>query len=251
MMQIESISAGYGSKTIVHDISAQASGGQFIALLGPNGSGKSTLIKTLCGLHAPKSGQVLWGGSPVHDLPVLTRARTVAYLAQHREAAPGMRGSDIIALGRAPYRGRLGRISADGEAAIKQACTRARVENFMDRSFDTLSGGEQARVLLARALAVEAPILLLDEPIAALDPYYQLIMMDILKQEAQSGRIVIAALHDLALAHQFADRLWVMQNGQLFADATPDTILETGMFEQVFGINPPENGFPLLSLTEK
>lgn len=250
MIVLDNLSGGYGTKTILRSITAQAKGGDFIALLGPNGGGKSTLIKTLAGLLSPHGGSVTLEGQDVHALSPQPRARKIAYLAQHREATPGMRGIDIVALGRAPYRGRLGRISEDGQAAIEKACRKARIETFMNRAFDTLSGGEQARVLLARALAVEAPVLLLDEPIAALDPYYQLIMMEILKAEAESGRLVITALHDLALAHQFADRFWVMKEGKLFADATPDTILATGMFEQVFGINPPENGFPTLSLTQ-
>lgn len=251
MMKIETLSGGYGNKTILQNISAYAEGGQFIALLGPNGGGKSTLMKTLCGLLTPRSGHVRLSNKSVHDMSAQVRSRMIAYLAQQREATPGMLGCDIVALGRAPYRGSLGRISAEGQAAIISACKRARIEAFMDRPFGTLSGGEQARVLLARALAVEAPVLILDEPIAALDPYYQLIMMDILKAEAMTGKLVIAALHDLALAHQFADRLWVIQNGKLFADSTPDTILGTGMFERVFGINPPENGFQTLSLTQQ
>lgn len=250
MIKLENIRAGYGSKTILKGVSAEAKPGEFIALLGPNGSGKSTLIKTICGLIKQMQGQAAWQDKDFAGLHPRERARLISYLSQHREAAPGMRVLDIVALGRAPFRGALGRISDDGHEAIETACERARITDFMDRTYESLSGGEQARVLLARALAVGAPVLLLDEPIAALDPFYQLTMMDILKEEANSGRVVIAALHDLALAQQFADVIWVMQAGQLVANDKPDNIMTSNIYREVFGVNPPKGGFPVLTLSE-
>ncbi len=248
MMEIKNLQAGYRRRLVIKDLSATAQPGQLIALLGPNGSGKSTLLKTLCGIIPAEQGGVSYGADNLLALPAPRRARRIAYLSQQREAAPGMTVADIVALGRAPYRGRLGRISGAGLAAIKAACARAKVGPFLERSYDALSGGEQARVLLARALAVNAPILLLDEPAASLDPYYQLVLMGILKEEAAAGRIVIAALHDLALAHYYADHIWVMRAGELVANGTPQQIIESQTYADVFGVIPPPGGFPAMTL---
>lgn len=249
MLDIHNLCSGYRTKSVLKDISLSAEPGEFIALVGPNGSGKSTLLKTLCGLITPTSGQILIDNQNLTSLPAQSRARKVAYLPQSREAMPRMTVADIIALGRAPYRGTLGKISDTGQAAIGTAAERAQISEFLARQFGHLSGGEQARVLLARMLAVDAPLLLADEPIAALDPYYQISMMETLKSEAGRGKTVITALHDLALAHQFADRIWVMKDGELMADDIPSEALVTEMIKDVFRITPPLGGFhgPTLS----
>ena len=180
MIKFENLSAGYGPCDVVQSVSAKANPGELIALIGPNGCGKSTLLKTLCGIISPTSGAITVKGNNLLDLPLRMRAKTIAYLAQSREALPSMSVEEVVRLGRAPYRGSLGKISSDGGAAIASALTRTQSDIFEGRRFDSLSGGEQARVLLARALSVEAPVLLADEPIAALDPFYQLSMMEIL-----------------------------------------------------------------------
>ena len=246
MIEIKNLSAGYGPRDVLRGINASANKGEFIALIGPNGSGKSTLIKTVAGLIKPSTGGVELNNKSVRTMPLKQRARSLAYLAQSREAAPSMTVAEVIRLGRAPYRGALGKISGDGEAAINSAISRAQIQPFLERRFDGLSGGEQARVLLARALVVGAPTLLADEPTAALDPYYQLSMMQMLKDETRSGTLVIAALHDLALARQFADRIWVMDKGQLAADDTPDAALSADTLKSVFGIKAPKGGFQSL-----
>jgi len=237
ILSIANLSAGYGSREIIHEISAAAKAGEFIALIGPNGSGKSTLLKSIVGIVKPASGRLSFDGQDILSLPPKRRAKSIAYLAQSREAAPAMTVGDIARLGRAPFRGSLGKISPEGQAAISMALSRTDAAQFEDRRFDTLSGGEQARVLLAR------------EPIAALDPYYQITMMDILKSETQAGHTVIAALHDLALATQFADRIWVMHQGRIIADNTPKKALSESVLKTVFGIKAPHGGFKVVSLT--
>ena len=174
MIEITNIHAGYGQKTVLHGLTTSAKIGQFIALLGPNGSGKSTLLKSICGILTPSSGTVTVDGDSVQIMGAKQRARHISYLAQGREAAPGLRVSDILEIGRAPHRGSLGKISPEGWAAIDTAAARTQIETFMNTPFESLSGGEQARVLLARALAVQAPVLLADEPIASLDPFHQI-----------------------------------------------------------------------------
>ena len=249
MIAFQNLSAGYGPCDVLQSVSAKAKKGEFIALLGPNGSGKSTLLKTLAGIIKPSSGQITMLDQDLSTLTLKTRAKQIAYLAQTREAAPAMTVEDVVRLGRAPYRGALGKISDEGEIAIASALSRTQSAQFAARRFDSLSGGEQARVLLARALAVEAPVMLADEPIAALDPFYQLTMMEILKAEAMSGKTIITALHDLPLAAQFATRIWVMHNGKLAADGSPDTALTDKILTDVFGIKAPKGGFQTLRLS--
>ena len=249
MMSFKNLSAGYGNRDVLKNLSASAKAGEFIALIGPNGCGKSTLLKTLCGLIKPSTGEVKIDGTPLSAIPLKKRARAIAYLAQSREALPAMRVKDVIKLGRAPYRGGLGKISEDGQSAIKAAIAKTQSEAFIERRFDSLSGGEQARVLLARALIVQAPVLLADEPIAALDTFYQLSMMDILKAEAESGKTVIAALHDLSLAAQFATRIWVMHQAEIVADDTPKDALSEDTLAKVFGIRAPKGGFQPIKLS--
>ena len=248
MIKFENLSAGYGPCDVVQSVSAKANPGELIALIGPNGCGKSTLLKTLCGIISPTSGEIKVGDKNLSDQSLKIRARQISYLAQSREALPSMSVEEVVRLGRAPYRGSLGKISSDGGAAIASALTRTQSDAFKTRRFDSLSGGEQARVLLARALSVEAPVLLADEPIAALDPFYQLSMMEILKGEASSGKTVITALHDLSLASQFADRIWMMYQGKIIADGTPEQVLNAENLKTVFGLKLPKGGFKTLEL---
>jgi len=250
MIHFKNLSAGYGPCDVLQSLTAKAEAGEFIALIGPNGCGKSTLLKTLCGIITPSSGTINLGGKSLTNLPLKARAKAVAYLAQSREAMPSMTAEEVVRLGRAPYRGGLGKISIDGETAIASALSRTQSDIFKMRRFDSLSGGEQARVLLARALAVEAPLLLADEPIAALDPFYQLTMMEILKAEAASGKTAIAALHDLSLAAQFASRIWMMHQGKIIADGTPVEVLTDSNLKTVFGVKIPKGGFTPLTLAD-
>ena len=248
MMKFENLSAGYGPCDVLQSVSAEAKSGELITLIGPNGCGKSTLLKTLCGIIPLSSGKIMVEGKNLSGLSLKMRARSIAYLAQSREALPSLSVEEVMRLGRAPYRGGLGKISTEGEAAIASALTRTQSDVFKSRRFDSLSGGEQARVLLARALTVEAPILLADEPIAALDPFYQLSMMDILKAEARSGKTVITALHDLSLAAQFADRIWMMHQGKIISDGKPVDVLSAKNLKTVFGIKLPNGGLKALEL---
>ena len=248
MISFQSLTAGYGTKHILQSLDANAKPGELIALIGPNGSGKSTLLKTLCGIITPSSGRITLNDKNIRNLSLKMRARNIAYLAQSREALPSMSVEEVVRLGRAPYRGSLGKISPEGEAAISSALSRTQSDVFKSRRFDSLSGGEQARVLLARALTVQAPVLLADEPIAALEPFYPLSMMEILKAEAASGKTVITALHDLSLAAQFADRIWMMHEGKIIASGTPEEALNAENMKTVFGIKLPKGGFRPLEL---
>jgi len=250
MISFQNLTAGYGPCDVLQNQSAKTKRGELIALIGPNGCGKSTLLKTLCGIISPSSGQISVGDKTLSEINLKSRAKHIAYLAQSREAIPSMSVEEVVRLGRAPYRGTLGKISSEGETAIASALTRTQSMIFKTRRFDSLSGGEQARVLLARALAVEAPVLLADEPIAALDPFYQLSMMQILKAEAAFGKTIITALHDLTLAAQFADRIWIMHQGKIIADGSAPDVLTAENLKTVFGIKLPKGGFKSLELAD-
>ncbi len=247
-LQIKNLCAGYGKTPVLQNINCTAQPGELIGLLGPNGSGKSCLLKTIAGLIIPAGGQVMLSNKDVQankavqDLPPRTRAKNIAWLAQDRHVAWALSVGELVALGRAPYRGRLGKYSQADMQAIKTALSAADCLDLQDRSFDSISGGEQARVLLARTLAVDAPILLADEPTASLDPYYQISILQSLSCAAKSGKTVIASLHDLTLARQFCSRVWVLQDGQLVADDKPKTALNPSLLAEVFRIQT-KNGF--------
>lgn len=224
MINLETIRVIYGDRKAVDGVTATATAGEFIALVGPNGSGKSSLLKALAGVVA-FSGEATLSGQP-------------SYLAQSPVAPARAKVRDVIALGRTPHLGPMTRLRDVDKAAVATAMTDVGITDFANRRIGALSGGEQARVHLARVLATQAQCVLADEPVTALDPYYQLAIMDVLQAQAKDGRVVITALHDLSLAARYASRIWVMQNGKLYADGPPDTALNETTLAQVFRITP-------------
>ncbi len=250
-LQIENLSAGYGKVQVLHDINMAAKPGELIALVGPNGSGKSCLLKTIAGVINPDRGRVILAGQDCVAFSPQSRAKHIAWLAQDRNAAWALSVRALVALGRAPYRGRLGRLSADDVVAIDAALASAHCADLQDRRFDTLSGGEQARVLLARALAVDADILLADEPTASLDPFYQISIMQSLRGVAQDGKIVIVSLHDLSLAKQYCDRILVLDAGKLKADAIASQALGANILAEVFRVTEQAGQFTLAQIPKK
>ncbi len=237
ILSVKDLSAGYKRTPVISKVSVEANAGEFIALLGPNGSGKTTLVKALAGLLPVMSGDIWVGDTPLSFLEPKLRARRISYLAQSRQAMPDMSVLEILELGRAPFRGRLGLISDDGRQVIERVIETCALQDFVSRKYGELSGGEQARVLLGRALVVDAPVILVDEPIAALDPFYQLATLEILTSQARSGKTVIAALHDLSLAQRFSDRVWMMSEGQLALNAPASQAFDSEIIARVFNID--------------
>lgn len=224
-----------GGQTVVDDVSLDLSSGTLVGILGPNGAGKSTLVRALLGL-VPHAGRVTIDGNDLAALPRADIARRIAYLPQGQTLHWPLSVERLVALGRLPHLGPLSRLSDTNCAAIARAMARAEVAAFADRTATDLSGGERARVLLARALAVEAPALIADEPLASLDPAHQLQGMALLRDEADAGNLVVAVLHDLTLAARFCDRVLVMSGGRLVADGSPGTILSPALLAEVYGI---------------
>jgi len=216
------------------DLSLGPSG--LVGVIGPNGAGKSTLARLLAGLVPAAGGRVLLDGGLLDSVGRQRLAQTIAFLPQGAGPALPLRVGRLVALGRLPHRGPFARATAADRAAVARAIARADLEGVVDRPVDQLSGGERARALLARALAVEAPALIADEPLAALDPGHQMDVMALLKAEAGQGRLVVVILHDLHLAARWCDRLVLIDRGRLVADGRPAAVLTARRLAEVYGI---------------
>ena len=213
--------AGGGGVT---DLSFSAAGGALVGLIGPNGAGKTTLLRLLAGLSRFEAGRVLLDGTPLAALPERIRARRLAYLAQSTTVHWPVSARTVVEMGRVPHAGTLERLRPVDHDVVARVIERTRIETLADRAVNTLSGGERARVLLARALAVEADVLLVDEPLAALDPHHALATLHLLRGEADRGRLVIVVMHDLSLASRWCDRVLLLSHGKLVADGAPHTV---------------------------
>jgi iron complex transport system ATP-binding protein len=238
-MKLENITLNYGDRIALQDVSSVFEGGRVVALVGPNGAGKSTLLKACAGLLEPKSGIVSIDDQNIEGLSLRTKAKRIAYLPPDGRSAWPMSAKRIVALGRVPHLKPLSDTSHEDDEAISQALDQAGVEHLADRAFNTLSSGERARVLIARALATRADIMLLDEPTAALDPQHQLAVMELLKAEAKRGALIVMAVHALELVAKYADQVLVLKDGQLKTDGPPATSLSEDMVRDVFGIIAP------------
>ena len=206
-----------------------------VALVGPNGAGKTTLMRALAGL-LPARGTITLAGKPLGSLGPRERARMVSYLPQGHIFHWPMSAESIVMLGRAPHADAFSSASPDDRAAITHAMATTETQMFAERAVTTLSGGEKARVALARALATQAPVLLADEPTAALDPRHQLVVMELLRNAARNGNAILAIMHDLTLAARFADRVLVMNEGRIVAEGAPAEALAPERLASVFGV---------------
>lgn len=211
--------------------------GELVVLLGPNGAGKTTLLRLLLGLLPPSSGAACINGEAVNSLGNEARARTVAYLPQQRELAWPARVRDVVALGRFAYGGSLGSLGDADAQAVAQALERCELAALADREASTLSGGEQARMHCARALAAQTPLLLADEPTAALDPLHQYRVLELFRNYVNAGGGAMLVLHDVALAARYADRLVWMRDGTILADGTVEHTLDAARLEEVYGVS--------------
>jgi iron complex transport system ATP-binding protein len=229
-----------GGRQAVDGVDAEIAAGEVAALVGPNGAGKTTLLRALAGLIEPQAGRIAIEGREAAALTPRERARALAYLPQGGASHWPLLAQRIVELGRLPHRDNFAGLSARDRAAIARAAEAADIGALLDRPFDELSGGEKARVLLARALAVESSILLADEPVAALDPAHQLHVMEILRERARAGGAVVAVLHDLVLAARFADRVLLMDRGRIVADGAPARVLDHARLASIYGVEAIE-----------
>ncbi len=231
------VGAALGGVPVLHDVSAEWAPGQFVALVGPNGAGKTTLLRAIAGL-LPCTGAVTWSNEAVATMPPRLRARRFAYLPQGHAAHWPLPVRDIVALGRIPHgHPDPARLPDADRAMVAHAMVQTGVSALADRAVTTLSGGERARVALARVLAVQAPVILADEPTASLDPQYQLAIMALLADAARAGALVVAVTHDLGLAARHADAVLVLDQGRMAAAGPPAEALDDAVLRRVFGVS--------------
>jgi iron complex transport system ATP-binding protein len=224
-------------RRVLTDISLSLSRRQLVALVGPNGAGKTTLLRALAGL-LPSSGAIHVDGDALSSLSLRQRALRFAYLPQGHVMHWPLPARDIVALGRYPHGATdPARLSVTDQEAVMRAMRATDVVGLGERLVTELSGGERSRVALARVLAVEAPVLLADEPTASLDPHYQIEVMKNLRAAADGGMLVIVVTHDLGLAARFADRVLVLSQGRMVAQGAPAQALCDQTMAEVFRIS--------------
>lgn len=224
-----------GSRVVLDAIDLQLQSGAVTAVLGPNGAGKSTLLSCIAGLLRPERGAVELDGMSLQSLPAMQRARRIAFLPQTPEIAWAVDVQTLVGLGRIPFHG----IASDEEdrAAVARAMAKTEVTQWADRTVTTLSGGERARVLLARVLAGESDWILADEPFTGLDPSHQFEAAELLRAAADQGGGVVLTIHDLTLAARIADRVVIINDGRIVADGTPRDALSPSILRDVYKID--------------
>ncbi len=226
MLRIEHLSVSYGARRALADVSLEVNSGEVLALIGPNGAGKSSLVRAVSGVVPAQAGKVRTNGDDLFSLPPMQRARYLAVVPQVANMPPAFTVWETVALGRTPYLNFLGQTSAKDEEIARLALAKVDALDLAERRVGELSGGEQQRVLLARALAQSTPILLLDEPTTNLDLHYQIGFMEIVRALAHEENLaVLIALHDLNLAARYADRVALLVAGEIKAAGTPQQVL--------------------------
>ena len=235
MLKIEGLSVAYGLRRILKGVSLEVQSGQVLALIGPNGSGKSTLVRAVSGVIPAQAGRVSADGLDLLALPSMQRARRLAVVPQAVSMPPAFTVWETVLLGRTPYLNFLGQVSEKDEQVARLALERVDALEMAERRVGELSGGEQQRVLLARALAQATPVLLLDEPTAHLDLQHQVSLMQTIRTLAHADRLaILVALHDLNLAAHYADRVALLVEGEIKAIGNPPQVLTPELISQAY-----------------
>ncbi|RMG46056.1 MAG: ABC transporter ATP-binding protein [Acidobacteria bacterium] len=244
LLEARGVGVRLGGRPVLHGVSVALRPGDLVVLAGPNGAGKSTLLRILAGLLRPDSGSVLLRGRPLDRYPRPAIARSVAYLPQESWTEFGLLVEDVVAMGRLPHTGWFRAASSADRAAVARAMAQADVAHLARRPITSLSGGERRRVFVARAIAQDAPVLLLDEPTTALDVGHACVVLDLLRELARAGRAVLFSLHDLTLAARAAGRVLLLDGGRVAAEGDPETVLTGGEARAAFGVPLRAIGHP-------
>jgi iron complex transport system ATP-binding protein len=252
MLELQSVCINYGRRRVLEDVSLSVRPGEVVVLIGPNGAGKSTLIRAASGIQPLCAGQVRIQGADLGRMSSSERARRLAVVPQARNLPPAFTVYEAVLLGRTPYIGWTGQASAQDHARARRALERAQLLPLAERRVGELSGGEQQRILLARALAQDTPILLLDEPTTHLDLHHQSALLNIVRGLAtEGGKAVLMALHDLNLAGLYADRVAILVDGRMRHLGAPAEVLTERNLAAVYQVpihvvTHPQYGSPLI-----
>ena len=236
MLSARDIGVRLGGRRVLQGVELAVSPGEIVAVIGANGAGKSTLLKAMSGLIAPAEGVVTLGGRPLAEVEAKALGREIAYLPQERAVHWPLTVRRLVALGRLPFRARVAGPSADDARAVDEAMAAMDVSQFADRPVTELSGGERARVLLARALAQRPRFLVADEPTTGLDPAHGLTLFAQFVRMAAEGRAVVVALHDLSLAARYCHRVLLLKAGSTLALGTARAVLTPQHLAQAYGV---------------
>ncbi|MFP5488487.1 MAG: ABC transporter ATP-binding protein [Acidimicrobiia bacterium] len=235
-IECRDLTVRYGRRTALHGFSETVRSGEWLGLIGPNGAGKSSLLQAIVGI-VETGGEILVDGAPLALRSRSRRAALAAYVPQEPVMPADMSGFEYVLLGRAPYIGYFGTESKHDRAMVTGVLERLELTEFADRKLGRLSGGERQRLVIARALATEAPILLLDEPTSALDIGHQQQALELVARlRADHGLTVISAMHDLTLAGMYADRLVLLHEGVVAASGVPEDVLRPETLAEFYGV---------------
>ena len=240
-IKTDNIQVSFGSKPILHDISLAIHDKEFVGIIGPNGSGKSTFFKCLYRVLQPSGGKISFDGSELNSLSHRDTALKMAVVAQHSTVNFDFSVLEMVLMGRSPYKGLLDRDQLDDYEIARHALAEVGLSDFESRNFNTLSGGEQQRVILARALAQRTECLVLDEPTNHLDIKYQLELMTIVKR---LDATVVSAIHDLNLAAIYCDRIIALKDGHIVCSGTPQEVLTAETIRHIYGVSATVQTLP-------
>lgn len=254
LLETKNLTLEINGKKILNDVQFSLNSGELVGLIGPNGAGKTTLLKQLAGLNV-QNNAVYFKGKPIEQSSLSQRAKEVAYLAQGAPVHWPLTVERVVALGRIPHQSYWQKISSVDKKIIQQAMGQAEIEHLSQRTVTSLSGGERMRVLLARLFATDPQVILADEPTAALDPYHQIHVMELLKQRTLTGKSVVVVMHDLSLAARFCDRLVLLKEGCCLVDGSVTTVIRNEWLEKAYGITADiicnEEGVAIIPRREK
>ena len=234
MIELKKLTLGYGQRTLLEAVNAHITGGQLVALLGRNGTGKSTLLRAMMGLEKPRSGEIILQGKNIASLKPEKLARNISFVTTDKVRIANLRCKDVVALGRSPYTNWLGQLQGEDLERVDNAMRLVGMFGYADKTMDKMSDGECQRIMIARALAQDTPVILLDEPTAFLDlpNRYELCLL-LKKLTQEEKKCVLFSTHDLDIALSLCDSIMLIDNPQMYTLPTPEMVA-SGHIERLF-----------------
>ncbi len=236
LLKAHSLDYSIDSIPLLKNLNIEVAAGELVGLIGPNGAGKSTLLRLITGVLKADRGDIFYNGKTLREISPGERAKTLAYLVQGARAHWPFSVEKVVELGRLPHQQWWQSMGEQDKEKVEAALALTETKAYRNRVVTTLSGGEQTLVMLARIFATEPQIIFADEPVAALDPYHQLHVMELLRNHATDTRAGVVVLHDLSLAARFCDKLYLLNHGEVFSQGTPVEVLSDENIAQVYGV---------------